>query len=46
LVGQRTSLMNQIRSILLEPGIAVPQGRRKLLDALQALSSNDDGAVA
>src|SRR5215203_6241721 len=28
LVGQRTSLTNQIRSILLERGIVVPQGRR------------------
>ena len=34
LVGQRTSLMNQMRSILLERGIVVAQGRRKLLDAL------------
>src|SRR5829696_1327720 len=30
LVGQRTALMNQIRSLLLERGIVVPQGRRKL----------------
>jgi len=45
LVGQRTSLMNQIRSILLERGIVVAQGRRKLLDALAALSSDDNGAV-
>lgn len=43
MVGQRTSLMNQIRSILLERGIVVPQGRRSLLDALQALSSELDG---
>ena len=41
LVGQRTSLMNQIRSILLERGIVVAQGRRKLLDALAALSSDE-----
>lgn len=34
LVGQRTSLTNQMRSILLERGIVVAQGRRKLLDAL------------
>src|SRR5205807_5506924 len=34
LVGQRTALMNQVRSILLERGIVVPQGRRRLLDAL------------
>lgn len=46
LVGQRTSLINQIRSILLERGIVVAQGRRKLLDALEALSSeNDNGTV-
>ena len=46
LVSQRTSLMNQIRSILLERGIVVAQGRRKLRDALEALSSeNEDGAV-
>src|SRR5579863_7675357 len=45
-LGQRTLLMNQIRSILLERGIVVAQGRRKLLDALDALSSdNGDGAV-
>ena len=34
LVGQRTALTNQMRSILLERGIVVPQGRRKLLEAL------------
>ena len=30
LIGERTSLMNQIRSILLERGQVVPQGRAKL----------------
>lgn len=46
LVGQRTSLMNQMRSILLERGVVVAQGRRRLLDALAALSSEPgDGAV-
>src|SRR3954454_2471275 len=44
LVGQRTSLTNQIRSILLERGIVVPQGRRSLLDALAELSSEPDGS--
>jgi len=29
-VGERTSLMNQLRAILLERGITVPQGRAKL----------------
>src|SRR5438309_1022226 len=38
LVGQRTALMNQVRSILLERGIVVPQGRRRLLDALATVS--------
>ena len=44
MVGQRTSLMNQIRSILLERGIVAPQGRRSLLDALAVLSSEPDGS--
>ena len=39
LVGQRTSLQNQIRSILLERGIVVAQGRRCLLDRLAAVSA-------
>ena len=46
LVGQRTSLMNQMRSILLERGISVAQGRRSLLDALEALSQEDSGIGA
>src|SRR3712207_9155404 len=39
LVGERTALINQLRGVLLERGIVVPQGRRKLelrLDALLA----------
>jgi transposase len=44
LVQQRTSLMNQMRSILLERGIVVAQGRRKLLDALEALSCEPTGS--
>jgi transposase len=39
LVGERTALINQLRAILLERGVTVPQGRRKLevyLDALLA----------
>jgi transposase len=42
LVGQRTALTNQMRSILLERGITVPQGARKLREALAELST---GAV-
>src|SRR4051795_7748827 len=30
LVGERTALINQLRAVLLERGIIVPQGRRKL----------------
>jgi transposase len=43
LVGQRTALMNQIRSILLERGIVVPQGRRKLLEAVESVSAGEAG---
>ena len=48
LVGQRTSLMNQIRSILLERGIVIRQGRRSLLDTLATLSeeAEDSGIGA
>jgi transposase len=44
LVGERTALTNQMRSILLERGIVVPQGRRKLLDQLEALLTEADDA--
>jgi transposase len=37
LVGERTALMNQLRAVLLERGIAVPQGRRKLEQHLAAM---------
>lgn len=40
LVGERTALINQLRAFLLERGIIVPQGRRKLelqLDTLLAV---------
>jgi hypothetical protein len=30
LVGERTALLNQLRAVLLERKIAIPQGRRKL----------------
>ena len=41
LVAERTSLMNQIRSILLERGIVVAQGRRRLADYLGDLLAGD-----
>ena len=46
LVGQRTALMNQMRSLLLERGITVPQGRRKLQEQLGALLCDDTVVVS
>src|SRR5215475_15981663 len=46
LVGQRTALMNQMRSILLDRGIVGPQGRRKLLDAWEMLSVQSAGLLS
>ena len=37
LVGERTALLNQLRAVLLERGIAIPQGRRKLEQHLDAM---------
>src|ERR1041385_7366591 len=39
LVGERTALINQLRAILLERGIAVAQGRRQLERYLAGLSA-------
>ena len=37
LVGERTALINQLRAVLLERGVVVPQGRRKLERHLETL---------
>ena len=37
LVGERTALINQLRAVLLERGLVVPHGRRKLEQVLAAL---------
>ncbi len=42
LVGERTSLMNQIRSLLLERGHIVPQGRAKLAVRLGELLADPE----
>src|SRR6201997_5018311 len=42
LVGERTALMNQLRAVLLERGIAVPQGRRKLQQHLAVILADDN----
>jgi len=44
LVGERTSLMNQIRSLLLERGYTVPQGCAKLAARLAELL-DEEGPV-
>jgi len=44
LVGERTALMNQMRAILLERGIVVAKGKRKLAEALAALIDEPGGA--
>ena len=41
LVGQRTALMNQLRAVLLERGIAIPQGRRRLEQHLAVILKGD-----
>ena len=43
LVGERTSLMNQIQSLLLERGHIVPQGRAKLVSRLPELLEDYSG---
>ena len=44
LVGERTALINQLRSILLERGIVIAQGKRKLEQYLVALLDAQDGS--
>jgi transposase len=42
LVGERTALMNQLRAVLMERGITVAQGRRKLEQHLAAMLDGDE----
>ena len=44
LVGERTALINQLRAILLERGMTVPQGRRKLEQYLAAMPEPESDA--
>lgn len=47
LVGERTALINQMRAILLERGVTVPQGRRKLeLHVTAMLDSDSDASLS
>ena len=45
LVGERTALINQLRAILLERGIVVPQGKRKLEHYLVMLMGEHQGGA-
>ncbi len=45
LVGERTALINQLRAILLERGIVVPQGKRKLEHFLVMLMGEREGSA-
>src|SRR4029077_3394057 len=43
LFGERTALINQLRAVLLERGIVVPQGKRKFEQYLVAMMDEHDG---
>ncbi|MBV9748018.1 MAG: IS110 family transposase [Acetobacteraceae bacterium] len=45
LVAERTALINQLRAVLLERGITVPQGRRKLEQHLAAMPDGGEGTA-
>jgi transposase len=45
LVGERTALINQLRGLLLERGIVVPKGRRKLEVYLDQLMRTDPASL-
>ena len=42
LVAERTALINQLRALLLERGIVIAQGRRKLETSLAVLAAEDE----
>lgn len=46
LIGERTSLMNQIRSLLLERGYVVPQGRARLAARLDEIFVDSSVALS
>jgi transposase len=46
LVGERTTLINQLRAVLLERGISVAQGRRKLERHLSSMNAQGDEALS
>ena len=46
LVGERTALLNQVRAVLMERGIAVAQGRRKLEKHLAAVLEGEEACLS
>jgi transposase len=46
MVGERTALMNQLRAVLLERGISVPQGRAKLKCRIVELGGQSGDALS
>ena len=42
LIGERTALINQARAVLLERGIVIPQGKRRLAEYLNTLMSDPE----
>jgi transposase len=46
LVAERTALINQLRAVLMERGIFIPQGRRKLNQSLAAILQGDETALS
>jgi transposase len=42
LVSERTALVNQLRAVLLERGIAIPQGRRRLEQGLAEILDSEE----
>lgn len=46
LVAERTALVNHLRALLLERGIVVAQGRRKLEDALATFAGEEGGGLS
>lgn len=46
LVGERTALINQLRAILLERGVIVPQGRHKLEVAVETMLATESTPIS
>jgi transposase len=46
LVGERTALINQLRAVLMERGVIIPQGWRKLHHALAAILEDERAALS